>query len=172
MPSKTRIAVLIAALMFGAQAGVAAIEEIASVEMSEAVEQRADALPAEPAATDTAPERIASADTAAPAASEQSPGFAQSAAATARGWYDRFVIAFASSTPPPVFPSSYDAEVEMPLMPTQIAYFERLEQQMLASLQPQPAPQAEAQPAAAEVQSQYGSTNLVAAHDAAAGAVR
>jgi hypothetical protein len=166
MHSKTRIAALIAALMFGAHAGVAAIEESATVEMSEAVEQPAEALAAEPAAAPEpapGPERIASAETAAPRASEPDPGLAQTAATTVRSWVDRFMVAFRNSTPPPVFPTSNDAEVEMWLMPTQIAYFERLEQQRLASLQPQ----AEVQPAAPEVQSQYGSTNLVAAHDAA-----
>lgn len=175
MHSKTRIAALIAALMFGAQAGVAAIEETASVEMSEAVEQRAEALPAEPAATPepaAAPERIASAETATPAASGQRPGFAQTAASTVRSWYDRFLIALNSSTPPPVFPDGAEGDVHTWLMPTQIAYFEQLEQQRLASLQPQLEPQAEAQPAAAEVQAQGGSTELMAAHDTAASAVR
>lgn len=175
MHSKTRIAALIAALMFGAQAGVAAIEEIASVEMSEAVEQRAEALPSEPEATAeaaAAPERIASAETAAPLASEQRPGFAQTAASTVRSWYDRFLIALSSSTPPPVFPDGADGDVHTWLMPTQIAYFERLEQQRLASLQPQLEPQAEAQPAAVEAQAQEASASLLVAHDAAASAAR
>jgi hypothetical protein len=175
MHSKTRIAALVAALVFGAQAGVAAIEELAPAEPSDAVVERADAAPAEPAAIPepaAAPERIASAGSAAPSASEPSPGFAQATATAVRGWYDRFTVALRNSTPPPVFPSSNDAEVEMWLMPTQIAYFERLEQQRLASLQPQPQAPAAAQPAAAEVQSQYGTTNLVAAHEVAAGAVR
>jgi hypothetical protein len=143
--------------------------------MPEAVEQQAEALPAEPVATPApvaAPERIAAADTAAPPASGERPGPAQSAASTVRSWYDRFVIALKSSTPPPVFPTSNDAEVEMWLLPTQVAYFERLEQQRLASLQPQPGAPDSVQPAAAEVQSQHGSTNLMAAHDSAASAVR
>lgn len=171
MHPKTRIAVLIAALIFGAQAGVAAIEETASIEMTEAVEQQTEATPVESAEPAAAPERIASAEPAAPPVSEQRPGIVQSAAATVRSWYDRFLIALSSSTPPPVFPEGANGDVDTWLMPIQVAYFERLEQQRLASLQPQPAPQAEVQPAAIEAGAQTGSAELTMAHDAAVSAI-
>ena len=148
MHSKTRIAALIAALVFGAQAGIAAIEDAQSVEMTQAAEPRAETLAAAPSAT---PEPIA-APAAAPA-----PASEKSAASTVRGWYDRFAIALGKTAPPSVFPEGADGDVNTWLMPTQIAYFEQLEQRRLASLQPQPA--------AAQVQAQYGSTNLVAAHE-------
>lgn len=220
MHPKTRIAVLIAALMLGAQAGVAAIEETQSLEMTtEAAEPQADATPIEPAATTepaAASAPAATAEPAAPSVADRAAGFMQSTASRVRGWWDQFVTAFRSGaqgaraglTPPSTFPQGADGDVhtwlmptqmayleqleqqrahlvargdafplgsegeELPLlMPTQVAYFERLEQQRLASLQPQPAAQAEDQPAA-DVQAQYGSTNLIAAHDAAAGAAQ
>lgn len=131
MHSKTRIAALIAALMFGAQAGVAALEETASVEVSEAVEQRAEALPAEPAATPepaAAPERIASAETAAPPPSEQAADTGQSAVSRVRSWFGRFMTALRSGTPPPTFPEGSHGERWTPL-PAQLAYFEQLERE-------------------------------------------
>jgi hypothetical protein len=165
MHPKTRIAVLIAALMFGAQAGVAAIEESTSLELAEAADQPTEVAPAESTA---APEVIASAEPAAPPDTAQRPAAAPPATATVRNWYDRIVIALSSGTPPPVFPEGSNGDADTWLMPIQIAYFERLEQQRLARLQPQ----GEAQPAAAEVHAQAGNADLQAAHDAAASAIR
>ena len=150
MHTRTRIAALIAALVFGAQVGIAAIDDAQSVEMTQAGEPRVETLAAAPAAT---PEPAA-----APAPQKAQE---KSATDTMRGWYDQFVIALGKTAPPSVFPEGADGDVHAWLMPTQIAYFEQLEQRRLASQQPQPA----AQPAAAQVQAQYGNTNLVAAHE-------
>jgi hypothetical protein len=161
MHSKTRIAALIAALVFGAQVGIAAMEDAKSVESTQAVEQKTDTLAAAPAA--------AAEPAAAPAAPEKSA--VSSATDAVKSWYGRFVATIGKgvTAPPSVFPEGADGDVHTWLMPTQIAYFEQLEQRRLASLQPQP----EAQPAAAQVQAQDGSTNLVAAHEASiAGAIR
>lgn len=162
MHSKTRIAALVAALVFGAQAGIAAMEDAKSVESTQAVEQKTDTLAAAPgAATEPA---------AAPAAPEKSA--VSSATDAVKGWYGRFVAGIGKgvTAPPSVFPEGADGDVHTWLMPTQIAYFEQLEQRRLASLQPQTP--AEIQPAETQVQAQHGTTNLVSAHDAAAGAMR
>ena len=156
MYTKSRIAVLVAAIVFGTQVGVAAMEENAATDAG----RRSEALSAEPVAKGE-PVTIASADTTAPRKAEASPGIVEKTTATMRGWYDRAALAFRNSTPPPTFPTSYDAEVEMPLMPTQVAYFERLEQQRLARVQP-------AQEAGiASASAPAGTSELLMAHEAA-----
>ena len=159
MHSKTRIAAVIAALVFGAQVVVAANESAQSVEVTQAAEPRSDMLAAAPSA--------AAEPAAAPAAPEKSA--MSSATDTVKGWYGRFVAGIGKgvTAAPSVFPEGADGDVHTWLMPTQVAYFEQLEQRRLASLQPA------AQPAEAQVQAQYGNTNLVAAHEAStAGAMR
>lgn len=220
MNHKTRIAVLIAALMLGTQAGVAAIEGTDASEQAQAAEQRVEAIPVEPVAAvepaaTSEQEPVAAAEPAAPSMTEKAVGFMQTTASRVRDWFDRFVTALRSGassgiTPPPTFPEGSEGEElptllpaqvayferleqertfdvasagspfpagsegeELPtLLPAQVAYFERLEQQRLASLEPQPAPQAEAQPAAVDTQALAASTELLMAHDAAASAVQ
>jgi hypothetical protein len=129
---KTRIAALIAALAFGT-AGIAAIEQSQSNEVVEAAEQapgesaQTTAVEQAPAETAAAPDPAAAVEPA-PAKDAGAPATAPAPAVVAqpRSWFSRLLAAIRSGKPVDLFQAQ--AETEWPLLPSQMAYFERLEQ--------------------------------------------